>query len=107
MWVRELFNPMGVSQSFSGLTTFLDGDNCKIVNKTKQDEAVLLHLRREEDGVEGHAYMRPQKQFAPIAEQLLNWAFAEPKIVGLTVNELANLDTGLSVSSVGGKMQLS
>lgn len=107
MLVKELFNPMGLGQSFGGTTALLDTDNCKVVNKTKQDSAVLLHMQREENGAEGHAYMRPKAEYESVAGSLLNWAFTEPRIVGLTLNELSQLDTGLRLSSVDGKIQVS
>lgn len=106
MKVRELFSPPGVSQSFAGLTVFLDQNNCQVVGKTKQDEAILLHLQRESDGTEGHSYLRVQKDYADVADDLLKWAFEEPRIIGLTINELSSLETGLGVSSVGGRMQV-
>lgn len=106
MRIKDLFNPIGVSQSFSGLTVFLDQNNCKVVNKTMQDGAVLLHLQRELDGVEGHAYVRVKKDHADFKDQLLKWAFNEPKIIGLTINELINLETGLGFTSVDGRLQL-
>lgn len=104
MLVRDLFNPTGVSQSFSGLTVFLDHNNCQIINKTRQDKAVLLHLRRESDRVEGRAYMRVKKEYLELQGQLLNWAFNEPRIVGLTVNELNYWNVPLI--SVDGRLQL-
>ena len=106
MRVKELFKQTGVSQSFVGTTVFLDRENCQIVNKTKNEDSILLHLKREVDGEEGHAYLRAQDQFKSIAAELLNWAFASEEIVGLTLNELDNIETNLSVESIQGKLQL-
>lgn len=53
MKVKELFKPTGISQSIGGTAIFLDRENCVIVNKTKNDNSVLLHLKRESDGEEG------------------------------------------------------
>lgn len=107
MRIKELFNPAGVSQSFAGLTVFLDQNNCQIRNKTKQEDAVLLHLLRESDGVEGHAYLRVKKEYSDFQDQLLRWVFNEPGIVGLTINGLTDFETGFELTSVGGQQQLS
>lgn len=106
MLVSELFNPVGLSQSFGGTADFLDNKNCKVVNKARQDSSVLLQMQRDEDSVEGYAYMRPRAEYAEVVDQLLKWAFHDPRILGLTLEELSSLETGLSVSSVGGKMQV-
>ena len=106
MKVKELFKPTGVSQSIGGTATFLDRENCQVVNKTKNEDSVLLHLKRESDGEEGRAYLRVQNQFESLATQLLNWAFTSGSIIGLTLNKLDDLETNLSVESIGGKLQL-
>lgn len=107
MLVKEIFQPIGISQSFGGLTTFLGHDDCQVENKTRNEGSVLLHLKRESDGTEGHAYLRVQKDYADISDQLLDWAFAEPRIIGLTINELFDLETGIRISLVNGKLQVS
>lgn len=106
MQVKELFKSTGISQSFGGTAVFLDKENCKIVNKTMNENSVLLHVKRESDGEEGRAYLRVQDQFQSLANQLLNWAFANDGIIGLALNELDDLETNLSVESIGGKLQL-
>lgn len=85
---------------------FLDRENCQIVNKTKNENSIILHIKRESDGEEGRAYLRVQDKFETISAQLLNWAFASESIVGLTLNQLDDLETNLSVESTGGKLQL-
>jgi len=105
MRVKDLFSPLGISHSFSDNDVFLDNNNCKVVNKTKRDKAILLVLRRGSDNLEGHCYLRVKKEYTGIESQLLRWAFQEPKITGLTVNELSNLKVGLKISLVNGRMQ--
>ena len=106
MRVRELFKSTGLSQSIGGTAIFLDRENCQIVNKTKNENSIVLHLKRESDGEEGRAYLRVQDKFETMSAQLLNWAFASESIVGLTLNQLDDLETNLSVESIGGKLQL-
>lgn len=106
MKVKELFKPTGISQSFSGTAIFLDRENCQIVNKTKNEDSVLLHLKRESDGEEGNAYLRAQDKFKTISSELLNWAFVSKNIIGLTLNQLDDLETNLEIESASGKLQL-
>jgi len=106
MRVRELFKSTGLTQSIGGTAIFLDRENCQIVNKTKNENSIVLHLKRESDGEEGRAHLRVQDKFEAISTQLLNWAFASESIVGLTLNQLDDLETNLSVESTGGKLQL-
>jgi len=106
MRVRELFKSTGLTQSIGGTAIFLDRENCQIVNKTKNENSIVLHLKRESDGEEGRAHLRVQEKFETISPQLLNWVFASESIVGLTLNQLDDLETNLSVESIGGKLQL-
>ena len=104
--IRELFIPTGVSQSFSGAAELLNQNNCKIADKTKNDDSILLNLKRDSDGAEAHAYLRVKNEFKILEKQLLQWAFAEGKIIGLTLNELENLETGLDLESMHEKIRL-
>ncbi len=106
MRVRELFKSTGLTQSIGGTAIFLDRENCQIVNKTKNENSIVLHLKRESDGEEGRAHLRVKDEFESISPQLLNWAFASESIVGLTLNQLDDLETNMSVESMGGKLQL-
>ncbi|MFZ2303681.1 MAG: hypothetical protein WAV98_02725 [Minisyncoccia bacterium] len=106
MRVRELFKSTGLTQSIGGTAIFLDRENCQIVDKTKNENSIVLHLKRESDGEEGRAHLRVQDKFKTISAQLLNWAFASESIVGLTLNQLDDLETNLSIESIGGKLQL-
>lgn len=106
MKVKELFKPTGISQSIGGLAIFLDKDNCQIVNKSKNEDSVLLYVKRESDGEEGQAYLRVQNQFQSLMIDLLDWAFISESIIGLSLNSLDNLETNLSVESIGERLQL-
>lgn len=77
MRVRELFKSTGLTQSVSG-ATFLDRENCQIVNKTKNENSIALHLKRESDGKEGQAHLRVRDKFETMSAQLLN---CTPRIV--------------------------
>ncbi|MCX6715636.1 MAG: hypothetical protein NT077_01305 [Candidatus Taylorbacteria bacterium] len=106
MKIRELFKPTCISQSVGGLAVFLDKDNCQIVNKTKSEKSIILHLKRESDEEEGRAHLRVQDQFETISDQLLNWAFAYDGIIGLTLNQLEDLETNLNVENIKGRLQV-
>ncbi|MEN9582455.1 MAG: hypothetical protein RL641_409 [Candidatus Parcubacteria bacterium] len=106
MRVRELFKSTGLTQSIGGTAVFLDRENCQIVNKTKNENSIVLHLKRESDGEEGRAHLRVKDEFESLSSQLLNWAFASESIVGLTLNQLDDLETNFSVERIGGKLQL-
>ena len=106
MRVRELFKSTGLTQSIGGTATFLDRENCQIVNKSKNENSIVLHLKRESDGEEGRAHLRVKDEFESISAQLLNWAFASESVVGLTLNQLDDLETNLNIEKVQGRIQL-
>ncbi len=106
MKIKEIFKIGGIMQSIGGLTVFLDQNNCIVHNKSKIDDAVILHLKRESDGEEGNVYLRVKDEFKSIKDQLLNWAFASSSIIGLTLSQLESLDTNLTIESAGGKLAL-
>ena len=107
MKIRELFKSTGLTQSIGGTAIFLDRENCQIVNKTKNENSIVLHLKRESDGEEGRAHLRVKDEFESIAPQLLNWAFTTESIIGLTLNQLDDLETNLNIEKVNGQIQLS
>lgn len=106
MRVRELFKSTGITQSIGGTAVFLDRENCQIVNKTKNENSIVLHLKRESDGEEGRAHLRVQDKFESVSAELLNWAFITESAIGLTLNQLDDLETGFSIERIGGKLQL-
>src|SRR3989344_3196969 len=97
MRVKELFKSTSVLESFAGTAPFLDRENCQVVNKTKNEDSILLHLKRASDGEEGKAYLRVQDQFKTITPQLLGRVFANENIIGCTLNQLENLETNLNI----------
>jgi hypothetical protein len=100
MKVKELFKSTAVSHSIKGLTEFLDRDNCQIINKTKGANFVLLQLKRKSDGEEGHAYLRVKDEFKNSTSEFLRWAFVSEKMMGLTLNQLDNLETNLEPRNI-------
>jgi hypothetical protein len=106
MKIKEIFKSTNISQSIGGLTIYLDRDNCQIVNKTKNEDSILLHLKRESDGEEGHAYLRVQDQFKNLSAKLLNWAFVSKNIIGLTLNQLEDFETNLDIENISGQIKL-
>lgn len=105
MQVKKLFRIGGLIESIDGRSPFLDHDNCKIINVTKKDDALVLSLKREGDGQEGRAYLRVRDQYKNSSQQLLRWAFSD-RIVGLTLNQLNDLETSFSIEQAHGKQQL-
>ena len=105
MKVKELFQSVGITQSF-GQNVLLDRDNCQGENKTKNEDSIMLLLKRKSDGAEGHAYLRVQDQFKSIAPQLLNWAFTSDSIMGLTLNQLVDLETNLEIDNLQGRLTI-
>ncbi|RJO61205.1 hypothetical protein C4544_03480 [candidate division WS5 bacterium] len=104
MKIKEIFRIGGIMQSIGGPTIYLDRDNCVVHNKTKNEDAIILRLKRESDGEEGNVYLRVQDKFKGIKDQLLNWAFTSSSIMGLTLNQLESLDTNLKIESLNGKL---
>src|ERR1035437_5635649 len=104
MKIKELFKSTDVSQSIGGLAIFLDRENCQIVNKTKNEDSVLFHLKRESDGEEGRTYLRVQDQFKSLETELLNWAFVSKNIMGLTLSQLDDFETNLEIEKTNGKL---
>ena len=106
MKIKELFKNTSISQSIGGLIIFLDNDNCQIINKTKNIDSIILHLKRESDGEEGQTHLRVQDQLREISTQLLNWVFTSKEIVGLTLNQLADFETNLTIEISQGRLNI-
>lgn len=107
MKIKELFIVGDMIQSIGGTSEFLNRDTCQVENMTKNENAVVLHVKRQSDGEEGRVYLRVRSEFSIIANQLLNWAFTNSKIVGLTLNQLTEVETGLQVTGLKGTLTLS
>jgi hypothetical protein len=95
MKIKELFKVGGVIQSFGGTSDTLDWHNCTIENKTNKEDALILHLKRKSDGEEGRVYLRVQEKFKNRTHELLKWAFLNKGMIGLTLNQLDNMETDL------------
>ena len=67
---------------------------------------MILLLKRQPDRQEGHAYLRVRSDFSSIADQLLNWAFSSEQLIGLTLNQLSELETNLQIGSLNGRLML-
>ena len=106
MRVRELFKSGSLTQLIKGTTNSLDRENCQIVSKTRSENSIILNLRRESDGNSARARLKVRDKFETISNQLLNWAFNDDKITGLTLNQLDDLETNLSIEKVRGRVRL-
>ena len=103
MKLRELFHVGDPTQSL-GAGELLDHNNCKIEDKTRRDDVVLLHVRRESDDREADAYLRVWPDFKAVEGQLLSWAMRNERMIGLTLNELEYMDADVEIASIEGKM---
>lgn len=99
MKVSELFEITDPSGYTNGSTPYLDRGDCKIVDRKKSEDSLVLYLKRASDGKDGRAHLRVREQFEKISIQLLEWAFAS-SIVGLTIDQLNNLETDSEVESI-------
>jgi len=106
MKVKELFKPANISHTIGGNTVFLDRDNCEVLNQTKKENSVILHLRRESDGEEGRAHLKVKDEFESLSTQLLRWAFINKDMLGLTLNQLEDLETNINIESVNNRLQI-
>lgn len=105
MKVKQLFKPTGVLESTDGRSVLLDKDNCKIINITKNEDSVIIHLERESDKEKGVAYLKVRDEFKSLSSQLLRWAFTG-NVVNLTLNEVENLETNLEIESSGERLRI-
>ena len=97
MKINEIFKIGDIMESVDGRVPYLDRDNCQIINKTKNDDSVILYLKRNSDGEEGRAYLRVQDKFKNMAGKILNLAFVNEKMIGLTLNQLGDLEMGVEI----------
>ena len=106
MKINELFRVGDVAHTLKGASDFLDRDNCQIVNITKESESIVLHLKRESDGEEGKSYLRVREEFNSIECQLLDAVFGLKSALGLTLNQLAELETGVNLEKSNGRLSI-
>jgi DNA-directed RNA polymerase subunit RPC12/RpoP len=104
MKIKDIFQIGGIMQSFRGADIFLDQNNCVVFNKSRNEDAVILHLKRESDEEEGNIYLRVKDEFKSIKNPLLNWLFISKDIIGLTINQLESLNTNIEISIIGSKL---
>ena len=102
--MRELFRIGGIAR-FSN-KEYLTHSNCQIKSKTLNDDSIRLHLKRDEGGLEGDSSLRVKEEYKDIRKELLRKIFTNENMIGLTLNELMNLDTNLEIESYGGRMQV-
>lgn len=89
MYIREVFRIGGIIQAIGGTAPFLDWENCKIVNKVKNDYGLVLHLERASDGEAGTASLKLINKGAD-DKGLLNRVFVSKNVMGLTLNQLSD-----------------
>jgi len=106
MKIKEIFAIGGITESIDGRSPFLDWNNCTIENKSMSKDSLILKLKRKSDGEEGISHLRVQDKFKSIESQLLNLAFANSKIIGLTLNNLSDLEIGLEIQNFRGRLNI-
>ncbi len=90
MYIREIINIGGILRSVNNPVN-LDWDNCKIDKKTRNEYGLVLRLKRESDGEEGTASLKLKDEFKD-RKDLLRQIFVSEKVMGLTLNELKDLE---------------
>lgn len=105
MKIKEIFIIGNIPKSAKDRKPYLDRDNCQIENKTKSGNVIMLHLKRQLDGVEGTTYIRVRDRFEGITDQLLNQIFVNTDIIGLTLNQLNDFEINLGIEKTGGRLQ--
>jgi len=99
MKVKEIFKNIGVSQSFQGVDVFLDNSNCSIIKMIKNADSIRLRLKRNSGAEEGQAYLRVLDIYKSKEREILEQVSNLPSVIGLTINELPDLETGINVDS--------
>ena len=89
-YIRKLFDIGGVFSSVDGHSEFLDWDNCKIVHKTPREDCIILHLKRETDGMEGKSFVKVKPEFIN-RKDLLNKFFINKEIMNYTLNQISDI----------------
>ncbi len=99
MKVQNLFNRLGVGQSFSGVQVFLDHNSGKVTKVERKPDSVFLTLK-DSSGNEGHAFMRVQDRIKNLEnrERLLKWA-SEAELIGLNLNEIEGLSVEIELEN--------
>lgn len=69
----------------------LSADDCHITGKQLNKSKIIFHMKREGDGSEGNVFVRLKDEYK---DQFLlsKRLFASRKIIGMSLNELKNLD---------------
>jgi hypothetical protein len=106
MKIKDIFRFGAISQVVGGTGEYLTDSNTVVVNKSKTERDILFHLRRESDGNEADIHFNVLPDYESISETLLNWAFTDDRMIGLSPSDIRDLDTNIQISSVEGKMQM-
>jgi uncharacterized hydantoinase/oxoprolinase family protein len=96
MKVKELFDRVGDPSFVMGDPLF-DREACTIKSIAVDgsvDGAAIIILK-DQSGTEWRAYLRVLKKFNKISSILLNWVQTNQDILGLTLNQLEDVETGL------------
>ncbi|MFA6177497.1 MAG: hypothetical protein WC694_01220 [Candidatus Paceibacterota bacterium] len=106
MQIKDIFNVGPVGSMGRRLQSYLNGGNCQIINKTLNEDRVDFRLRRESDGMEGDSFIKVRDEFKERNKELLNWIFVNKEIMGLTIDQLAQMETNLKMEIFNGHVQI-
>ena len=107
MKFNEIFTASNTpSQSIGGLTPFLNREDCQVETKIKNENAVMLVMKRASDGEEGHVYIRVKEEFLDLSQALLTYAFNSSELIGLTLTQLDDLELPINIESLNGRLSL-
>jgi hypothetical protein len=84
--IEEIFS-IGPIVSIDNRPGYLVGDDCRVVGKKLSEDCVILHLKREPDGMEGTSDVKVQPQFMT-RKDLLSKLFNNKEIMEKTLDEL-------------------
>jgi hypothetical protein len=106
MKIREIFNIGGLRGSFTGPQPLLDRNDCEIYQKNIKPEGLALILRRKEDGLEGKVSLKVKDEFNSLENILIKLIYNNEEMIGLTLNQLDDLETGINITETEGRMSI-
>lgn len=67
---------------------------------TLGENFVILNMKRDSDGEEGHAHVRVRDLFKTRERILLGLVFTNSKLLGLTLNEVNDFETSITPENI-------
>jgi len=108
MKIKELFEISDPLGSYSGPDAFSGRDDCQIINISKREgeDRIVFTLKRNSDNTESSAYMTVRSEFNDRKDEIISRVQANKNLIGLTLNQLDNLETGINITETEGRMSI-